>query len=416
MADIRGPIDGGSEHISTKENAAPHPLRRWWMVCLGTIAICAILFLAYRKHSSGKHVVTETDEELPHVTAVMAHKGDLGQYIEALGNVTPIATVNLYSQITGQVVAVHYQEGQFVHRGDALIDIDPAPYMAQLKEVQGTLEKDQALLRQAEMDMERYRKASSVDALARQTFEDQQLAVEQYRGTVKNDEGQVQYARTQLGYCHLTSPIDGRVGLRLVDRGNTIFSGSTTPLVVITQMQPVTVVFDVAEDYLSQIRSAITAHHLLPVDAYDRSQQNKIANGKLLTLDNQVDTSTGTVRLRSSFDNKDLALFPNQFVNARLLIGTLHNVVLVPSEAVQHNGTKSFVYVLADNAVVLRSVNEIGSEGLQTAVSGLEGNETVITSGFDRIQQGAKVVVQQPQMLGAVAQTKDSNRSSIGAQ
>jgi multidrug efflux system membrane fusion protein len=329
----------------------------------------------------------------PNIRTAIVRKGSIGQYIEALGTVTPLATVNLYSQVNGQVTAVHYAEGQIVNWGDPLIDIDPRPYEAQLQQYQGALERDQALLKQAEIDLARDKDASEQKAVARQTYEDQQQIVEQYRGSVNNDIGQVQYGEVQLSYCHLTSPISGRVGLRLVDPGNTVFSGGNSAIVVITQLQPISVVFNVAEDYLAQVRSQITERGALPVDVYDRSRLNRIATGKLLTLDNQVDTSTGTVRFRAQFENRDLALFPNQFVNARLLVRTLRNQLLVPTVAVQHNGVNAFVYVMRDGAVHLRPVTELATEGNNEAISGLEAGDVVAITGFDKIQDGTRVAV-----------------------
>jgi multidrug efflux system membrane fusion protein len=301
--------------------------------------------------------------------------------------------VNLYSQVTGQVIAVHYVEGQTVQRGDPLIDIDPRPYEAQLQQYQGQLERDQALLKQAELDLTRYKDASSQDAVPRQTYEDQVQMVEQYRGSIKNDTGQVQYGQIQLSYCHLTSTINGRVGLRLVDPGNTIFAGGNTPIVVITQLQPISVVFNVAEDNLDQLRAQITHRHALPVEAYDRARLARVATGKLLTLDNQVDTSTGTIRFRGEFDNTNLALFPNQFVNARLLVRTLQDQLLVPRSAVQHNGVQAFVYAVHSGAVQAQPVTEIATEGDDAAVSGLPDGTVVAITGFEKIQNGARVAV-----------------------
>jgi multidrug efflux system membrane fusion protein len=330
---------------------------------------------------------------LPNIRAATVRQGSIGQYIEALGTVTPLATVNLYSQVNGQIVAVHYTEGQIVNQGDPLIDIDPRPYEAQLQQYQGQLERDQAFLKQAEIDLARYQEAAEQKAVARQTYEDQVQVVEQYRGSVKNDAGQVEYGKVQLSYCHLTSPINGRVGLRLVDPGNTVFSGGNSAIVVITQLQPISVVFNVAEDYLNQVRSEITQRGALPVELYDRSRMTRIAIGKLLTLDNQVDTSTGTIRFRGEFENRDLALFPNQFVNARLLVRTLRNQLLVPMAAVQHNGVNAFVYAVRDGAVHLQPVTEIATEGNNAAISGLKAGDVVATTGFDKIQDGTQVTV-----------------------
>ena len=365
---------------------------RIWLLILAAALITVVIVALLRKHNPASQA-GENPLTTPNIRTATAHRGSIGEYIEALGTVTPLATVNLYSQVNGEVVAVHYVEGQMVRKGDPLIDIDPRPYEAQLQEYQGQLERDQAVLKQAEIDLARYREAAAQDAVARQTFEDQEQTVEQDRGTVKNDLGQVEYGKVQLSYCHLTSPISGRVGLRLVDPGNVVFSGGSSPIVVITQLQPITVVFNVAEDYLDQLRSAVTHREALPVDALDRAQLKRLATGKLLTLDNQVDTSTGTIRFRGQFDNADLALFPNQFINARLLVQTLQDQILVPAAAVQHNGVNAFVYVVRDGSVHLQPVNEIATEGGDAAVSGLHEGDVVAVTGFDKIQDGTRIAV-----------------------
>jgi multidrug efflux system membrane fusion protein len=281
-----------------------------------------------------------------------------------------------------------------VHKGDPLIDIDPRPYQAQVLEAEGTLEKDRAVLKQAQMDLARYKDANDQQAIARQTFEDQAQLVEQEEGTVKNDLGTLQYAQTQLSYCHLVSPITGRIGLRLIDPGNTVFSGSQNALVVITQLQPITVVFNVAEDSLGDLRQQIVHHTPLPVDVLDRSQQTKLASGKLITLDNQIDTSTGTVRFRGEFANPDLGLFPNQFVNARLLVKTLRNAVLIPTAAVQRNGTQAFVYIVLNNVAKIHNIGELTTEGDNAAITGLNPGDVVSVTGFDKLQDGSKVNIQ----------------------
>ena len=391
----------GDSHRS--EQAPGKKKRRWvlWVVLVLVILLVA-RFLHMRKQRGPKPQPQDTAQQsvVPHIRTATAERGTIGSYIEALGNVTPLATVNVYSQVTGRVDAVHYAEGQIVHKGDPLIDIDPRPFEAQLKQAEGTLDRDQALLKQAEMDLARYEQAVTNDALARQTYEDQKLTVEQYRGTVKNDAGQVEYAQAELSYCHIFSPINGRVGLRLVDPGNTIFSGGTSPIVVVTQLQPITVVFNVAEDDLNQVRGEITHRQKLPVYAYDRSQLTKIAEGRLLTLDNQIDSSTGTVRFRGQFDNGNLALFPNQFVNTRLLVKTMQNVILVPGGAVQHNGTQAFVYLVSNEIAKMHPVSELGTDGDRTAVGGLNDGDVVATTGFDKLQDGAKIVVQNQTVSG----------------
>jgi membrane fusion protein, multidrug efflux system len=403
----------------TSKNApATRPLtpRRNLMRMLAPIALVALLAvisLALLRKDSRAAQVGVDQMPTPNIRTATVRQGSIGQYIEALGTVTPLATVNLYSQVNGQVVAVHYVEGQIVHRGDPLVDIDPGPYEAQLQQYQGQLERDQALLKQAELDLARYREASLQDAIAKQTYDDQVQTVEQYRGSVKNDLGQVRYGQVQLGYCHLTAPISGRVGLRLVDPGNTVFSGGTSPIVVITQLQPISVVFNVAEDNLEQVRSEVTRRRALQVEAYDRSRTTRIASGKLLTLDNQVDTSTGTIRFRGHFDNADLALFPNQFVNARLLVRTLSDQIVLPTAAVQHNGIQAFVYVVREGAVHLQSITEIATEGDTAAVKGLQLGDVVAITGFDKIQDGTRVAVLNEQWPSSALPGGSTNGASV---
>jgi len=383
---------------------------RWVLAIVVVAALVAAVVNGSRKSRADKAAQVEPPQ-ITTIKVATAHLGSIGYYVEALGTVTPQATVNLYSQVNGRVVAVHYVEGQMVRRGDILIDIDPRPYEAQLKEAQGTLQHDRGVLAQAVMDLARYKDASSQQAIIRQTYEDQEQAVEQYKGTVQNDVGQVEYAEAQLSYCHLTSPISGRVGLRLIDPGNTVFSGSSNSIVVITQLQPITIVFNVAEDNLDQVRSEILHRSSLQIDAFDRTRQTKIATGKLLTLDNEIDTSTGTVRFRGQFDNSDLKLYPNQFVNARLLVKTLQNAVLIPTAAVQRNGTKAFVYVVSGDTVKMRTITELTTEANQAAVVGLNPGEIVSMTGFDKLQEGSKVTIQSDQNTGVQSSIRQADKN-----
>jgi membrane fusion protein, multidrug efflux system len=284
------------------------------------------------------------------VVPATASKGSLGVYLDAIGTVTPVYTDSITAEVTGVITAVHYTEGQLVHKDDPLVDIDPRPYQAQLTEAQGALERDQQLLAEAQMDLDRYKQAWAKNAIPRQTLEDQEKLVLQDQGTVKNDEGTVQYDQVELAYCHITSPITGRVGLRLVDPGNLVTANSTATLVVVTQLEPITVIFTLPEDDLSEVTDQTRQHHTLSVEAWDRNNAKQIGAGKLMTIDNLIDTTTGTVKLRASFPNADRALFPNQFVNTRLLVTTLENQILVPSSAVQHNGDVAFVYVIEPGA------------------------------------------------------------------
>jgi membrane fusion protein, multidrug efflux system len=333
------------------------------------------------------------------ITVDNSTTGNINVYVDALGTVTPLNTVTVYSQITGRVIAVHYREGQLVSKGDPLVDIDPAPYQATLDQAEGTLEHDQGVLAEYKLDLSRYQSAGN--AIARQTLEDQQQLVVQEEGTVKSDQANVEYDKVQLSYCHIVSPITGRVGLRLVDPGNTVFSGTGSTLVVVTQLAPITVVFNVSEDDLPQIETQLKSHKSLEVDAYDRADTKQIAKGTLSSLDNQIDTTTGTLKFRATFQNPGNGLTPNQFVNARLLVKTLQNVVLVPSAAVQQNGTQAFVYVVKPSAknekagtVAVQNVTILTSNEKVNAVQGLAANTTMATSGFDRLEAGAQVQIQ----------------------
>jgi multidrug efflux system membrane fusion protein len=326
-------------------------------------------------------------------TTAKASKGDIGVYLTAIGTVTPVYTDSIVSQVTGQVVAVHYREGQLLHKGDPLVDIDPRPYEATLKQAEGALERDTHLLEQAQMDLERYQAAWARNAIAKQQVDDQDKLVLQDQGTVKNDQGTVDYDRVQVGFCHIVAPITGRVGLRLVDPGNVVTAGGGTTLAVITQLQPITVVFTISEDNLQQVLAKMHQGQSLEVQAQDRGQLKMLAKGKLLTTDNLIDTTTGTVKLRAVFDNKDNALFPNQFVNTRLLVDTLRNVTLVDASAIQHNGTQAFVWVIQNGAVQIRNVTTGTTDNGLTQVTGLNPDEVVADSSFEKLQNGSKLNV-----------------------
>jgi multidrug efflux system membrane fusion protein len=330
------------------------------------------------------------------VTSVTAQKGSIGVYLDAIGTVTPVYTASITSQVTGLIVTVHYQEGQIVEKGDQLVDIDPRPYRAMLLQAQGALERDENVLAQARMDLERYSAAWARNGIAKQILDDQEKLVLQDQGTVKNDQGTVQYDQVQVDFCHITSPIGGRVGLRLVDPGNVVQSAGTVTLAVITQLDPTTVIFTVPEDSLGPVEARLRAGAKLPVDASDRTALKKIASGALLTIDNQIDTTTGTVKGRALFDNKNGALFPNQFVNTRLLVNTLQGVTLLPSSAIQQNGQASFVYVIQDNIAHMRSVKPGVTEGGTTQIDGLNPGDVVANSSFDKLQDSATVVVSNP--------------------
>jgi multidrug efflux system membrane fusion protein len=350
------------------------------------------------------------------ITVGESKTGDINIYVDALGTVTPTATVTLYSQITGRVIAVYYHEGQVVTKGQALVDIDPRPYQATLTQAEGSLQHDQGVLAQAKIDLARYQAAYAKNAIAKQQLDDQEQAVVQDEGTVKADQGTVEYDKVQLSYCHIVAPISGRVGLRLVDPGNTVFSGSSSTLVVITQLQPITVVFSPSEDNLPSIQAQLKTSKTLEVDAYDRADEKELEVGKLTAYDNQIDTTTGTVKFRASFPNKDIVLFPNQFVNARLLLKTLKNATLIPTVAVQHNGTAAFVYLVNPNSTVaVQAIDVVTNNDTDTAVTGIDPGVKIATSGFDRLENGAKVLVKQPGKKGAAGSSGSTGSGAPGA-
>jgi multidrug efflux system membrane fusion protein len=327
------------------------------------------------------------------LTSSVAKKGDIGNYLDSIGTVTPVYTSSITSQVNGIVTAVHYREGQIVKKGDPLIDIDARPYEATLLQAQGTLERDQNVLAQARMDLERYKDAWARRAIPKQTLDDQEKLVLQNEGTVKLDQGSVQYDHVQVGFCHITAPIDGRVGLRLVDPGNVVQSSGNTTLVVVTQIQPITVIFTIPEDNLGEVQQELHQNAKLAADAYDRAGLKKITSGALMTLDNQIDTTTGTVKARASFTNKDNNLFPNEFVNIRLLVNTIRGATLIPSAAVQHNGKTAFVFVLQDGVAHTRTIQTGVTDGGTTQVTGVNAGDEVATSSFDKLQDNSKVTI-----------------------
>jgi multidrug efflux system membrane fusion protein len=391
----------GGQHIGAAHQLPP-PVpwyrKRWilWTSLLLLLLLAVIVFVVIHnneaKAAAAKRALVAVK---PSVTATVstAAKGSIGIYLDAIGTVTPVYTASILAQASGVLTAVHYSEGQFVQKGDALIDIDPRPYQAQLLQAQGALERDNNVLAQAQMDLDRYRTAWAGNGISKQVLDDQEKLVLQDQGTVKNDQGTVNYDQVQLSYCHITAPIAGQTGLRLVDPGNVVQANASTVLVVITQMQPTTVIFTMAEDSLGQVQARMRKLHTLPVEAWDRAQTAKIASGQLFTINNQIDTTTGTIKLRAQFDNKNGALFPNQFVNTRLLVNTLDGVTLVPTAAIQHNGQVAFLYVIANGVVSVRNIKTGVADGGMTSVTGINPGELVATSSFDKLQAGSKVVV-----------------------
>ena len=372
------------------------------LILMAVVAIVALAWWRHGAQGAGGSGGRRGNTGPVTVTVAQATKGDIGVYLDAIGTVTPVYTAAITSQVNGLIVAVRYKEAQRVRKGDPLVDIDPRPYQATLLQAQGTLERDQNLLAQQEMDLKRYRDALARNAIAEQTVDDQQKLVLQTRGTVKNDRGVVDYDQVQLDYCHITSPITGEVGLRLVDPGNVVQAGGSTTLAVVTQLEPITVVFTLPEDNLGAVRARLRSQATLTVEALDRTGENRLATGVLTALDNQIDTTTGTVKARATFDNKDDALFPNQFVTTRLLVNTLHGVTLVPASAIQQNGTSSFVYVIEDKEAHMQAVKVGVTDGNLTQVQGLTPGQVVANSSFEKLQDKAAVVPATAAGAGAV--------------
>jgi len=374
-------------------------MQRWrtWLVVL-VVAIVGIYYLSGR--SSSTDSAADSATAVPHtavpVAAVPAKLGDLKQYISAIGTVTAYNTVTVKSRVDGQLNRVNFSEGQIVKAGDLLAEIDPRPYQVQLTQAEGTLAKDLANLENNKILYARDKELYDQKIIARQDLDNQQALVGQYAGSIESDKGAVDNAKLQLVYSRITSPITGRVGLRLVDPGNIIHATDATGLVVITQLQPIAVDFSIPEDDLPELEGAMKANPQLPVTAYDRDFKHELGSGTLLTTDNQIDSSTGTIKLKASFPNQDNSLFPNQFVNAKLLVNTIPNATLIPAAGLQRSQQGSFVYVVKpDKTVEMRPVTVQATQGDVIAISkGLQVGDLVVTDGVDKLQQGSHVSVQ----------------------
>lgn len=381
----------------TTQNPSTHKSRWWIWLIVAAVLIVAIVWWIRRGASPQAQTGGDPTSRPVLVSTATAHQGDIGIYLNALGTVTPVYMVTVTSRVQGQITNVYYHEGQTVQKGDPLLEIDPRPYQASLTQVEGQLAHDTAVLNEAKIDLERYQQAFSRNAIAKQQLDDQQQVVLQDEGTVKNDEGQLANAKVNLVYTHITAPIAGRVGLRLVDPGNIVQANSNTALVVITQLQPITVIFSIAEDQLSQIQQQLRKGKKLPVDVFDRGGSTKLASGTLLTLDNVIDTTTGTLKLKAISDNKDNALFANQFVNVKLLVDTQRNITLIPAPAIQRSAQGAFVYVIkSDQTASMRTITPGTTDGSVTAVQGVAPQEEVAINGFDKLQDGSKVTIRKP--------------------
>ena len=373
---------------------------RWWLIAGGLILLSAVVLMS--RSAKGVDVGAAGAGRAVPVLAAKAHKGDMGVSLTGLGTVTALNTVTVRSRVDGQLVKVAFTEGQMVSQGDLLAEIDPRPFQVQLMQAEGQMAKDEAAFKNASMDQERFRSLVQQGILPKQQLDAQISTVNQVEGALKSDKAQVESAKLNLTFSRITAPISGRVGLRLVDLGNMVRATDPNGLAVIAPIQPINVVFTIPADSIQKVMSQSRKGIHLPVEAWDRDLKARLATGSLAAIDNQVDTTTGTVRLKALFANDDASLFPNQFVNAKLLVDTVRDTVIVPTAAVQRSPQGAFVYVIKDDSTVeMRSIEVQGTEGDDTAVKrGLKDGEMVVTDGLEKLRPGSKVSLPKPE--GAV--------------
>jgi multidrug efflux system membrane fusion protein len=380
--------------------------RRWWIWAVALIVLAAGTYFLWPKiigtssagaASKGAGKSGTGPAAIP-VVAARSRQGDIGVYFTGLGTVTPINTVTLKSRVDGQLLKVQYKEGELVRQGDVLAEIDPKPFEVLLTQAVGQLAKDQAALANARVDLARYKSLFKEQIIAEQQIATQQALVTQDEAVVEADQGPVDSAKLNISYCHITAPLTGRIGLRLVDPGNMVHASDAGGLLVITQIQPISAIFTIAEDQLPVVLQKLKTGQPLTVDAYDREMKTRLAQGLLTTLDNQIDPTTGTLKLRATFDNKDNALFPNQFVNARLLVEEKRGVTLAPTAAIQRNSQSTYVYVVQpDSTVTVRAITVGATEGDDSEIAtGLKPGEAIVMTGVDKLQEGSKVNAQIP--------------------
>lgn len=391
-----------------RESSATVPAKSRWWLWIAVLGVLAVGIWYYR----GTHSTSEAGAKgapgsygkggpgdfgmfgpVPVVVAT-AQRGDLPVYLVGLGSVTAFNTVTVRSRVDGQIVKVNFTEGQFVNEGDALMEIDPRPYQVMLEQAEGQLAKDQAQLRDVQVNFERYTTLYNEGVVPKQQVDTQQAQVGQFQGSIKADQATIDNAKLQLVYARITAPISGRVGLRLVDIGNIVHATDTTGLLVITQLQPISVIFTLPQDQLQQVLVKIRGGGVLPVQAFDRDDVTKIADGKLATIDNQIDPTTGTYKLKAIFSNDNNVLFPNQFVNVHMLVDTKRNVVVVPTAAIQRGPQGTYVYVVSGGDTVnIRMVTVAQTSGNSIGVSsGLNAGDVVVIDGQDKLQDKSKVI------------------------
>jgi len=395
----------GARGVEGSRSAAPPKTRWWlWILILGVIAVGIWYFRSSRAASQaatsaapgapgkGKGAAGPGNFAVPVIVAT-AQRGDLPVYFNGLGTVTAFNTVTVRSRVDGQLISIAFQEGQFVHQGDVLAQIDPRPFQVQLEQAMGQLAKDQAQRRDAEVNLERFKLLFKEGVIPQQQLDTQAALVGQFDGAIASDQAQNNNAKLQLTYSHITAPISGRIGLRLVDVGNMVHATDTNGLLVITQLQPISVIFSLPQDQLPQVMTKLRSGPQLSVEAYDRDDTAKIATGKLQTIDNQIDVTTGTYKLKSIFSNEDNALFPNQFVNVHLLVDTKRDLTVVPAAAIQRGPQGTYVYAAgSDNTAKIRTVTIAQTTGNNVGLSaGLNPGDVVVIDGQDKLQDGTKI-------------------------
>ena len=412
----------GPERAPAHLESSSH--NKWWIfLLLGAVAVGGWwYFHSQGPQANGATVAAEgaaasdASQAVPVVVAT-AHRGNLPVYFDGLGTVTAFNTVLVKSRVDGQIVKINFTEGQYVKQGDALVEIDPRPFQVQLEQAEGQLAKDQAQLRDAQVDYGRYQTLYKDGVIPKQQLDTQQAQVGMFDGSIKADQAAIDSAKLQITYAHITAPISGRIGLRLVDIGNIVHATDTNGLLVITQLQPISVLFSLPQDQLPDVVEKMHSGKPLEVEAYDRDNSEKIATGKLLTIDNQIDTTTGTYKLKAVFDNSKNELFPNQFVNVHLLIDTRKNVVLVPTTAILR-GQQGSTYVFAvnhNNSVSVRNVKVANTTGNMAGVSaGLSDGDVVVVDGQDKLKDGIVVAPHAQRIGGGSAQTSYVPDSSSG--
>jgi membrane fusion protein, multidrug efflux system len=380
-----------AEHPAPGSSIDSKTKRHWIISALVVVAVLLCIWLLV--HAFSKPKAKPSGPPAIPVSLAPVKLGDIDIYLDALGTVTPVYTVTVVSRVAGEITEVRFKEGQIVKKNDLLAVIDPRPYVAAQLQAQGQLVRDAAALKNARIDLVRYQNSYQEHAIPEQQLATQQATVDQDVGTVKLDQGNLAAADVNVDYTRIVSPIDGRVGLRNIDPGNIVPANGTLGLCVITQLQPITVIFTIAEDDLGDATQGMASGHALPVQALDRSKQHQLATGNLITIDNQVNTTTGTVRARATFPNTHNELFPNQFVNARLLVKTLTQVNLVPQAAIQRNNDAAFVYVeQPDSTVQSVNVTILATEKETSAITGVKVGDQLVTDGFDKLQNGSKIV------------------------